>query len=74
MRYSDLKHLTPKFDDTWPQVVAIVRHVMLTGGNTDACNKLPIVIIFLTLLLSMMQHDYLTNDDQSSFSLIMCKI
>lgn len=45
MRYSDLKHLTPKFDDTWPEVVAIVRHVMLTGGNTDACNKL--LIIFL---------------------------
>lgn len=47
MRYSDLKHLTFKFDDTWPQVVtcSYSRHVMLTGGNTDACNKL--LIIFL---------------------------
>lgn len=39
MRYSDLKHLTPKIDDTWPQVVAS-RHVTLTGGNINACNNL----------------------------------
>lgn len=40
MRYSDLKHLTPKIDDTWPQVVASRHVTLMTGGNINACNNL----------------------------------
>lgn len=60
MRYSDLKHLTPKIDDTWSQVVASRHVTLMTGGNINACNNL---LLVKTLLLSMMQHDYLTNDN-----------
>lgn len=49
MRYSDLKHLTPKIDDTWSQVVASRHVTLMTGGNINACNNL---LLVKTLLLN----------------------